>query len=288
MLTFFSTPKPFSGEFAAIQMNAIRSWARIPGSEVILFGNQAGTREAAKELGAVHIPNIRTNTHGTPLLNEMFLRAQQMAGRDILCYANCDIVFTSDLVPAVSAFQDWGRSGVMLGRRTDVDMHGRIDFSQSSWEEDLLQLVRTSGRQRPVEWIDYFIFQRGTMGPLLPFAVGRPGWDNWLIWRVRSSGNPVVDATSSVVAVHQNHTYLHHPGGHAGVWEGPEATENRELLGDPSRIYTIEDANYQLDGQVIRRNLSTGYFKRRKAMLRLEVLEKTRPVRHRLGIRKRR
>lgn len=57
MITFFSTPKPFRGHIGVIQRNAIRSWKLAhPDAEVILFGDEEGASETARDLGARHEP----------------------------------------------------------------------------------------------------------------------------------------------------------------------------------------------------------------------------------------
>lgn len=43
-LTIFAMPKPFGGHIATIQKNAIRSWARLRPAQIILFGDEPGTR----------------------------------------------------------------------------------------------------------------------------------------------------------------------------------------------------------------------------------------------------
>ncbi len=92
------------------------------------------------------------------------------------------------------------------------------------------QLAVETDRQRPPQWIDYFVFSRGLYYQQIPeFVVGRPGWDNWLLWYPLSIGVPVVDASRVVRAVHQNHDYGYHPEGEKGVWEGEEAQENYRL-----------------------------------------------------------
>jgi 5,10-methylene-tetrahydrofolate dehydrogenase/methenyl tetrahydrofolate cyclohydrolase len=51
MLTFFGVPKAFRGHTGIIQRNAIGSWARLGrGSRVVLFGDEEGTAEVAREL----------------------------------------------------------------------------------------------------------------------------------------------------------------------------------------------------------------------------------------------
>jgi len=65
--------------------------------------------------------------------------------------------------------------------------------------------------------LDYFIFPCGLFRDIPPFAVGRPAWDNWLVYKARSLGLPVIDATKMVTAIHQNHAYSHHPMGKEGA-----------------------------------------------------------------------
>ena len=65
LITLFSAPKPFTNpHIATIQRNAIRSWTLLPDVEVILFGEETGLAEAAKELGVKHIPSVACNESG--------------------------------------------------------------------------------------------------------------------------------------------------------------------------------------------------------------------------------
>ena len=97
MFTMFAIPKPFRGRINIIQRNAILSWKLLhPGIEVILFGEEEGTAEVCRELALRHEPYVECNEFGTPLVNYLFCRAQQIARHDWLCYSNCDIIYTSD------------------------------------------------------------------------------------------------------------------------------------------------------------------------------------------------
>ena len=77
---------------------------------------------------------------------------------------------------------------------------------------------------------DFFLFPRTCYSDLPDFAVGRAGWDNWMICNAREHRWRVIDATPSVMIVHQNHDYGHLPGGlpHYTV---PETDENIRLAG---------------------------------------------------------
>ena len=56
VLTIFTTAKPFHGQIAVIQDNAIQSWTLLrPECEIILFGDEEGTAEAAAKFGINHI-----------------------------------------------------------------------------------------------------------------------------------------------------------------------------------------------------------------------------------------
>jgi hypothetical protein len=97
------------------------------------------------------------------------------------------------------------------------------------------------------------VFSRGLYRDIPPFAVGRTQWDHWMVWKAQSLGVPVVDASPSVMAIHQNHDYIH-PQGRQGVWYGEEAQRNWALAGK-NTTRTIEDATYKLRRGKVRRNI---------------------------------
>jgi hypothetical protein len=101
--------------------------------------------------------------------------------------------------------------------------------------------------------IDFFVFPRGALGEIPPFVIGRPRWDNWMLYRARSLRMPLIDVTPVVTAVHQNHDYSHHPQGKEGTRLGEEAVVNEALAGDVSHAFSIIDANYVLTPKGLRR-----------------------------------
>src|SRR5215470_10391406 len=97
MLTLFTTPKPFVGHIAVIQRNALQSWKCLhPDVEVILFGNDEGVADIARELGLRHIPELDNNEFGTPLLDDLFHKAETAARFSTLGYINADIILLSE------------------------------------------------------------------------------------------------------------------------------------------------------------------------------------------------
>ncbi len=291
MITFFSTPKPFRGHIGIIQRNAIQSWKLVhPDAEVILFGNEEGAAEAARDLSARHEPEVERNSLGTPLLSSLFDRADRLARHDRLCFLNADILLTDDFLAASTRLAKMHERSLMVGRRCDVDITQPWDFSQPDWGERLRSLARERGKLRPPQWIDFFVFPRGLLsGQVPPFAVGRPGYDNWLLWKVRSMNVPVVDVTQVVLAIHQNHDYSHHPGGQKGLWQDVEAQQNYALLGK-GHFATIDNATHLLTPDGLRPNYYhwVAKAKRKAAAARsaawFGLLDLTRPLRRLLGL----
>jgi hypothetical protein len=290
MLTVFSTPKPFQGHIDVIQRNAIQSWRMLdPKVEIILFGDEPGTAEVAREYGIRHEPEVRRNEHGTKYLASFFDRAQEAARHDVLCYVNCDIVLLPDFSQALTTVHQLERPFLMVGRRWDLDIAEPLEFKASNWDRRLRELALRQGRQRPSAWIDYFAFRRGLYHRQIPsFVVGRPGWDNWLVWYAHAKRVSVVDVSPVVVAVHQNHDYSYHPAGEKGVWGGDEAQKNYELVGGWGRFHTIENATRILTQSGLEANWCRWRVLGRQALrgVWFNVLQVTRPLRHAVGLRK--
>ncbi len=296
MITFFTTPKPFRGHIDVIQRNAIESWKRIhPSAEVILFGDDEGAAEAARDLQIRHVPDVKRNEHGTKYLSPIFDLAQELAHNNCLCYINCDIILLSDFRVAAERVIALGGRFLMSGQRWDTDIAVPVDFSAFDWEATVRRQAIEANHQRPPQWIDYFAFSRGLYYKNTPpFVIGRPGWDNWLVWHARHSGARVVDATVMVQAIHQNHDYSYHPGGEAGVWQGEEAQQNYALLKDGRCFATMENATHRLTLNGLHSNYHHWVVmgKRKATAMRSAIwfglLGLTRPLRHRIGLRERR
>jgi hypothetical protein len=293
MITVFSAPKPFIGHFAVIQRNAIRSWKLLhPDVEVILFGNEQGTAEVAREMKIRHEPQIARTEFGTPLLNDMFRRAQEIARHEWLCYSNADIIQTQQFRSALDRARAWGPA-LVVGRRWDLDIVEPLDFSAHQWGELLSRQALESGKQQGYEWIDYFAFPTGLCREMPAFAVGRAAWDNWMIWNLRRSGVAVLDISPAVMAIHQNHGYPPQVAGADGPWPAEESARNRALAGGPRHHNTIADATHVMQVDAIRRTYWHMVIQAKREWhglfnpLWFWFLDFSRPLRHRMGLRQR-
>jgi hypothetical protein len=242
----FSIPKPFLGHIGVIQRNALGSWKRLgEGVQVILHGNDEGVAEAAWEAGVDHAPDIERNDYGTPLVNSAFSTAVRLARNPLLCYVNGDVMLADQLIRAAASIGM--KNFLMVGRRWNVDITEPWDFSDPQWHNKLVAFARGRGVLSRDYAIDYFVFPRDSELTIqLPFAVGRPRWDNYFLFRCRQLRYPLIDATNVVTAVHQNHDYAHLPNGDPVIFGGPEADANIKLHGDGARLFSIVDATHQL------------------------------------------
>ncbi|MDR2017473.1 MAG: hypothetical protein LBQ00_01105 [Syntrophobacterales bacterium] len=254
MLTIFSCPKPFRGHVDITQRNAIRSWLRLdPRPDVILMGNDEGVAGVALELGVRHIPDVECNEFGTPLLSSIFGKAENASSSRLMCYVNADIIFMQDFVKGIERVIAEKPKALMVGRRWNVDIKELIEFDPG-WQKSLTSLVARKGKLYPYFAIDYFVFPRNSLGRLPPFAIGRPAWDNWVIYRACTSGMAVIDMTKTVMVVHENHDYSHHPQGWKGAMHGEESKRNIAYAGEIAHAYSLLDAQYRLTQKgVVRR-----------------------------------
>lgn len=262
MLTIFSTPKPFRDHFGIIQTNALQSWLWLhPPCEIILFGDDEGAEEIASRFGVRHIPRIGCNKWGTPLISSLFEEAQKIANNQILCYLNADIILMSDFIQSVQRLKR--RKFLLVGQRWNLEVNTLLNFDDPGWESKLRAKVVERGILDKPDGLDYFVFPKGTFSDIPPFSVGRPGWDNWMIYWARYLGIPVIDVTPSVTVVHQIHDYSHHPQGKDGVWKGQEAEANFRLLKKGSDSFTLWDATWILKGKVLRPAFTRKHIRRR-------------------------
>ena len=252
-LTIFTAPKPFTNpHIAIIQRNAIQSWLHLgAGVRVILVGDEAGMQEVAAELGIDHLPQVQRNRDGTPLVSSIFELARQHSSDPLLAYLNADILLTPAFLEPLSQVAEQAEKFLIVGQRWDLDVRQPLDFS-TSWDERLMADVHQRGRLHPPMGSDYFVFPRACFTHMPKFAIGRAGWDNWMFTHARLQGWPVIDATQTIVIIHQDHDYSHLPGGQPH-YRLPETTENIRLAGGRRAIFTLQDADFTLQGGQLRR-----------------------------------
>jgi len=253
LLTLFTAPKPFTNpHIALIQRNALRSWLALGADDVqvMVIGEEEGLEETARELGMLHLQQVARNESGTPLVSSIFDLARQNSSSPLLAYVNADIILLPDLVIGAKQVMAQREKFLMVGQRWDLRQETGLDTAEG-WDERLLKHLQTAGRRHPRGGSDYFLYPRTCFEHIPNFAIGRAGWDNWMIYEARQRGWSVVDTSSAVNIVHQDHDYSHLPNGQSH-YRLPETKVNVRLAGGDRTIFTLEDADCVLDNGKIK------------------------------------
>jgi len=253
LVTILTAPKPFvDAHISTIQRNALRSWLAL-GSDVdiVVLGDDTGIAENTKQLGIRHIPGVRCNDKGTPLISSMLELARIETKSAFLAIVNADIILFDDLLKAIRLAAAEMERFLLVGQRWDMEVTRELKDANAFIE--LRKQIPEKAKLHPPAGSDYFIFPRTCYESIPDFAIGRAGWDNWFIFKSRFERWKVIDGTQQVTIVHQDHDYSHLPGGQPH-YRLPETKKNVALGGGDHTIFALFDAQYQLeDGRISRK-----------------------------------
>ncbi len=269
LLTIFAAPKPFgkNEHIDTIQRNCILTCKNLgPEVEFVLVGYEDGIEQTAKELGVKCFTNVRTTPQGTPLVSSIFELARSANKSPLLSVINADNLILPDYLEAARAMHTYGGKFLMCGQRLDVDITQPLVFS-AGWQDRLKERILSEGKPLGVVGSDFFIFPRDCYTDMPDFAIGRSGWDNWMIYKARREGWKTVDFTRAVVVGHENHDYSHLPGGKP-PYRLPETQENIRLAGGKYHLFYVNDSNWIMDEQ---RKISRAKTTWRKFWRELEI-----------------
>jgi hypothetical protein len=248
-LTIFCTAKPFVGDTAAPQRNAIMSWRLLqPRPEILLFGEGEGYRDVSTALGLTRITDVACDSRGIPILSDMFARAQSVASNPIVIYVDADVLLLGDFAVCGRLLQAMTGPYLLTGSSWEVDA-AAVDFSAGAgWEQRVwARAIPPEESPRHLHGMDYFAFPRGWLRPVPAFLDGpagwsSPGWDNRLVHHFRSHGAPVIDGTSTLTVVHQRHP----------VTAGEVTAGMRPGPADFERLFSVADATHRLTREGVR------------------------------------
>ena len=257
LLTLFTAPKAFTNpHIKIIQRNMLGNWSVLGDEvEVVVIGDDPGIAENCQAFGVQHLPSVRCNDNGTPLLSSIFELARGVNDSPFLAYANADILFHPELLPILRQLKQKKNRFLAVGQRWDLDVKTPIDYSEG-WEQQLRKWVEKEGSLHEQSGSDYFIYPRSCFRQIPDFAVGRAGWDNWMVYWARRQGWPVIDLSQSLMVVHQNHDYHHLPGG-VRHYRLPETSVNVKIGGGRRTIFTLKDTTHVLVDEDVKRKRLT-------------------------------
>jgi hypothetical protein len=246
-LTIFTAPKPFTNpHINIIQRNALAAWTRLTDVEVILIGDESGIPATAREFGVKNVPQVERDGNGIPIVSAVMDIGHKFSASPLLCYVNADMILMSDLVRATRQVSAQARDFLLVGQRWDLEITQPYDFS-GDWESRLCREVMLRGRFYSPWGIDYFIFPRHLYTEIPDFTIGRPAWDNWMVYHAVTSFGMSIDASRDVFVVHQNHDYSHLPGNRP-PYGSEVAKSNLTKAGGRKHVFNILDTNRELVG----------------------------------------
>lgn len=270
MITLFTTPKDFTENYKIIQMNAFKSWRTInPNIQIIVIGDSIGAEEAASSITAEYYQNVKCTQEGTPLINDLFKIAKEKAKYDILVYVNADIILPLNLLEIIKSLKKIPTTFLAVGSRWDLDVTEEINFDQSISSSSFWEYANKTAIQHMDAGIDYFIFKKTLFNKIPPLAIGRLGWDNWLLWKARRMRVPLINLTEVLFVVHQNHNYNYKIFKDKDeLKQTQDAQSNKLLIND--RKLTLRDTNWLYVNKEIVPNRSSKF--RRRNLIALQKI----------------
>ena len=228
LITLFTTwvTKP---EKYVCHNNTLHNWNTLkPYVHPILFTNEANlTKEVSQKGWSVLPVRVTATKLEVPVLRYMYEDAKTHVNSTFYAYANGDILFTDSLlltlISLLTSDLPKERPILAVGQRTNIKDVKRAEAK--SWKH-ITGTAQISGKLFNPWGVDYFITSRDYPWASQPeVIIGRRAYDNWVVWNSKRLGFVTVDATKTLLAVHQTTKAGDHEGhGH------PNSNYNANLL----------------------------------------------------------
>ena len=228
LITLFTTWVTRADKFLC-HNNTLHNWNMFkPYVHPVLFMNEVNVTKEAKQKGWSVLPIRVTGTkHNVPVLRYMYEDAKKYVNSTFYAYVNGDILFTDTLlytlISVLASDIPKEKPLLIVGQRTNIKDVKREEAK--SWK-DLANTAKTRGKLFSTWGVDYFITSRDYPWSSQPdVVIGRVAYDNWVVWNSKRLGFVTIDATKTLLAVHQTTR--------AGNMEGhghPDGGYNANLL----------------------------------------------------------
>ena len=208
-ISIVSPMRPFHGEIATVQRNAVHSWLlSSPNSEVILIDDEEQTTKNEKFGDRVRvISTVDRSRLGAPLLDSMLGEAAKYCTNSIIAYITADVLLPPNIESVCEKLEELfvGKEFFAVCARYDILSPQTFDLSIPNWFSEVKQSVERNGKFHGNSAADLWIYPKTLDLKSPPFPIGRCGTDNWAIWAMKTRGIPVVDLTADLLIVHQWH-----------------------------------------------------------------------------------
>lgn len=168
----------------------------------VLFTDDKSLQKEFKMAGWTVYSVPKVSKYGIPVLKNMYITARQRIKAEFYAFSNADIIYTDGLSETLEAIGSHNLSGhvYITGRRSDVKNVTRdeaLSFSK-------LKQAEKRGELHIPFAEDYFITDKKFPWDRIPeLVIGRQYYDNWMSYNARMKKYWAIDATSTVLAVHQ-------------------------------------------------------------------------------------
>ena len=206
LITLFTTFKT-AADRVHIHSNVLKNWALFqPFVRPVLFVTDTDPKlvKLAVRLGWEVLPCPETNAYGTPCLKAMYQKTMESFRSMFYGYCNGDILFEYGLVDTLKAILESHhelKRILVIGQRTNFPVANRTIFDP----KHVKKLQKTEGSLFQTDAEDYFLMSNSVFpwDKIPNFVIGRMGYDNYFVTKAVEFGFSLVDATETLLALHQ-------------------------------------------------------------------------------------
>lgn len=203
MITFFTTFK----NFGRVEANSVNSWLSLHSETEVIVFTETNVVNSIDNQRLVLLDSFPKHNDRLPVLNALFSEASKRAKHQILCYCNADIILIDDFIKRIQNVLRLQGNFLGISQRLDLDVEFLIDFTSASEVKAFALYSKAHGKIHPPTGSDIFLFPKHQYGggKMPELVVGRPGWDNWMIYDARRRFNKLINLNVPNCVVHQNH-----------------------------------------------------------------------------------
>ncbi|XP_052233104.1 uncharacterized protein LOC127845966 [Dreissena polymorpha] len=172
----------------------------------VVFTNESSVINECNKAGVTTLPLSNVAADGIPVLKYMFRDAMDHFNTSFYAFSNGDILFTDTLIRTLahmihSTTGNLSKPVLIVGRRTNVE---NVTFEEGLHWENITRISKSRGKLFGGWAEDYFITTPSySWNKVAEVVIGRRAYDNWLVYNARKMKYTVIDATDTLVAVHQ-------------------------------------------------------------------------------------
>ncbi|KAK3599735.1 hypothetical protein CHS0354_037207 [Potamilus streckersoni] len=227
LLTLFTTWLESKDKYTVHNLTSVNWLSLRPLIIPVVFTNETSLAEECSQKGWRVLPVRATAAQGAPVLKYMYLDVMKRFDSNFYAFANSDILFTDKLVETLSDIlkNDSSFKGhtLIIGKRTNVD---NLTKSEGSSLSALESVSKKRGKSFGTYAEDYFITSASYPWKDIPdIVIGRRAYDNWLVLNARRMKHRVLDASETILAVHQTTK-----AGNFEGWKHQGTNYNHKLL----------------------------------------------------------